>query len=96
MSSPTRMRRTSATTGGRLRRTQATGRSRRTPQRRLVAGGWLQRRQPPKRSALQRIMGGKGGKVGGTALLAGAAGMLLKNRGNLTSRMRRDPNAPLP
>jgi hypothetical protein len=95
MSSPTRMRRTSTATGGRFGRAPASGRSRRTPQRRLVAGGWLQRRQPPKQSSLQRIMGGRGGKAGGMALLAGAAGMLLKNRDKLTSRMRRDRDAPL-
>jgi hypothetical protein len=83
MSTPTRMRRSASSTGGRFGRTAG----RRTPQRRMVAGGWLQRRQQPKQSTMQRIMGGRGGKAGGMALLAGAAGMLFKNRGRL---MRRD------
>jgi hypothetical protein len=86
MTTPTRMRRT-ATTGGRFRSTAA--RSRRT-----VPVGRLRRRQAPKPSTMQRIMGGKSGKAGGMALVAGAAGMLFKNRDKLMSRARGDRNAP--
>jgi len=81
------------------------------PQRRGVAGGWLQRRQPQKQSALKRAVSGlggalprtsrhasassskgrrRGGMVGGLAVLAGAAGLALKNRDKVTSMARRD------
>jgi hypothetical protein len=64
----------------------------------MVAGGWLQRRRPPKQSALKRMLGGasgamsgKTGKAGGLALLAGAAGMFFKNRDKVTSKVRGGP-----
>jgi hypothetical protein len=79
MSAPTRTRRTSAATTGRFNRPGAAGRSattaRRTvpsrrpvsTQRRAIAGGWLQRRQPKKQSGLQRALGGVTGALPGMA-----------------------------
>ena len=79
MSAPSRTRRTSAATTGRFSRPGAAGRSapttrrsvptRRpvTTQRRAVAGGWLQRRQPKKQSGLQRALGGVTGALPGMA-----------------------------
>lgn len=93
---------------------RATGTSRRraaVPQRRGLAGGWLQRRRPQKQSALKRAVSGlggalprkakhasassstgrrRGGMVGGLAVLAGAAGLALKNRDKVASVARRD------
>jgi hypothetical protein len=69
------------------------------PQRRGVAGGWMQRRQP-KQSTMQRMMGGMGkakpGRkgAGGLAALAGAAGLAFKNRNRLASMLRRKNDAP--
>jgi len=109
MPTATRTRRSSRPTSIR-----AAGVSRRraaVPQRRGVAGGWLQRRQPQKQSALKRGVSGlgaalprkakhasassskgrrRGGIVGGLAVLAGAAGLALKNRDKVTSMARRD------
>lgn len=79
MSAPPRTRRTSAATTGRFNRPGAAGRSaattrrsvptRRpvTTQRRAIAGGWLQRRQPQKQSGLQRVLGGVTSALPGTA-----------------------------
>jgi hypothetical protein len=116
MPTSTRPRRSSAAPAGRFGRSASTrpagraGRRPAVPQRRGVAGGWLQRRQPQKQSQLKRMLGGlsgalpgrgkrqstsstKGGrrgKVGGLALLAGAAGLVLKNRDRVASLARRD------
>jgi hypothetical protein len=77
MSAPTRTRRTSAATTGRFNRPGAAGRSAATTrrsipsrrpvstQRRAIAGGWLQRRQPQKQSGLQRALGGVTGALPG-------------------------------
>jgi hypothetical protein len=64
------------------------------PQRRGIAGGWLQRRQP-KSSTRQRITGAMPGPkgAGGLAALAGAAALAFKSRGRLASMMRRDGHA---
>jgi hypothetical protein len=64
------------------------------PQRRGIAGGWLQRRQP-KPSTMQRIMGAMPGRkgAGGLAALAGAAGLAFKKRDRLASMMRRNDHA---
>jgi hypothetical protein len=112
----THPRRSSTTPAGRFSRAAGTrpatraGRRRAVPQRRGVAGGWLQRRQPQKQSQLKRVLGGvsgalpgvskrrsassskggRGGKVGGMALLAGAAGLVFKNRDRVASMVRRD------
>jgi len=117
-STPTRTRRTPAAATGRFTRTSSTQRPRTstrrpavrrsaTPQRRGVAGGWLQRSRPPKQSGLKRALSGaagaipglsksrpgssgRGGKAGGLALLAGAAGLVFKNRDKVASMVRRD------
>ena len=77
MSAPSRTRRTSPATTGRFNRPGAAGRSaattrrsvptRRpvTTQRRAIAGGWLQRRQPQKQSGLQRALSGVTGALPG-------------------------------
>ena len=79
MSAPTRTRRTSQAMTGRFSRPGAAGRSaattrrsvpsrRATPtQRRAIAGGWLQRRQPQKQSGLKRVLGGVAGALPGMA-----------------------------
>jgi hypothetical protein len=77
MSAPTRTRRTPAATTGRFSRPGAGGRSTATArrsipsrrptstQRRAIAGGWLQRRQPQKQSGMQRVLGGVTGALPG-------------------------------
>ena len=116
MPTRTHPRRSSTIPAGRFSRSAVTrpatraGRRRAVPQRRGVAGGWLQRRQPQKQSQLKRVLGGlsgalpglrkrqsasptkggRSGKVGGMALLAGAAGLVFKNRDRVASLVRRD------
>lgn len=96
MPTTTRGRRSSATTTRRFSGPAMNARRHAAPQRRGVAGGWLQRRQPPKQSALQRMMSRMPGRkgAGGLAAIAGAAGLAFKNRGRLASMMRRSDNAP--
>lgn len=96
MPTTTTSRRRSSTAGTRRFSGHAmTARRHAAPQRRGIAGGWLQRRQP-KPSAMQRIMGKMPGRkgAGGLAALAGAAGLAFKNRNRLTSMVRRKDHDP--
>jgi len=47
-----------------------------------------------KKGASPATRGGRRGKVGGLALLAGAAGLIFKNRGKVASLARRDSAPP--
>jgi hypothetical protein len=72
-----------------------------TPHRRGVAGGWLQRGKPEPKSPLKEVLSklphrraapvpkSRKGKAGGLALLAGAAGLALKNRDKLMAMIKR-------
>jgi hypothetical protein len=71
-----------------------------TPPRRGVASGWLQRRKPEPKSPLNEVLSklprrrtapvpkSRKGKAGGLALLAGAAGLALKNRDRLMAMIK--------
>ena len=99
MPTTTRARRSPAATHRRFSGPAMSARRHAPPQRRGVAGGWLQRRQP-KQSTMQRMMGSvsnaKPGRkgAGGLAALAGAAGLAFKNRDRLTSMLRRKNDVP--
>jgi hypothetical protein len=112
MSSPTHARRSATAATGRFSRSGTTRSQRRrpaVPQRRGIAGGWLQRSQPTqsrRTRMLNSVTGalpgsskgrstsssksGRRGKAGGLALLAGAAGLLFKNRDKVASLARRN------
>jgi hypothetical protein len=112
MSSRTQARRSSTAATGRFSRSGAARNQRRrpaAPQRRGLAGGWLQRSQPTQSRVKRMLSGvtgalpgaskgrstsssksGRRGKAGGLALLAGAAGVVFKNRDKLASLARRN------